>query len=210
MILIGQYDSPFVRRVAVTLQLYKIFYEHRPWSAVGEGDKIAEFNPLMRVPTLVTADGKAVTDSATIIQLLDHMAGFGAFLGRNWPQQGDVLRLTAFAQGVAEKGVALLYERAFHKDAVPAWTARLHAQIENTLAMLDMERAEIKTPWLFGERLSHADVMIGTMFAFLREAHPGQFDLDRFKALKRHSRACDALPEFKNAYQPFRLGGAEE
>jgi glutathione S-transferase len=209
MILIGQYDSPFVRRVAVTLQLYKLNYEHRPWSAIGDADKIAEINPLMRVPTLITSDGEAITDSGTIIQLLDHLAGFGAFLSRNWPQQGEVLRLAAFAAGVADKGVALLYEKAFHKQVLPDWHARLVKQIEATLAMLDRERALRKTPWLFGERLSHADIMIGATYCFLREAHPGQFALDGYKALKKHSKACDALPEFKNAYQPFKLAGAD-
>ena len=32
MKLIGQYDSPFVRRVAVALQIYGIVYDHVPWS----------------------------------------------------------------------------------------------------------------------------------------------------------------------------------
>jgi len=163
MILIGQYDSPFVRRVAVTMQLYKLSYEHRPLSAVGDGDRIAEFNPLMRVPTLISSDGMVITDSGTIIQLLDHLAGFGAFLGRNWPQQCEVLSFTAFAAGVAEKAVALVYEKAFHKEALPSWNERLRKQVSETLAMLDRERASRKTPWLFGERLSHADIMIGTM-----------------------------------------------
>lgn len=206
MILIGQYDSPFVRRVAVTLQLYKLPYAHSPLSAVGDGDKIAEINPLMRVPTLITAEAMVVTDSGVIVQLLDHLAGFGAFLSRTWPQQGDVLRLTAFASGVAEKGVALLYEKAFHSGTLPAWNQRLRRQITDTLALLDRERGQRKTPWLFGERLSHADIMIGTMLCFLREALPGQFELDSYKALKRHSKASESLPEFRSAYQAFELG----
>ena len=206
MILIGQYDSPFVRRVAVTLQLYKLHYEHRPWSAVGDADKIAEINPLIRVPTLVTTDGEAVTDSGTIVQLLDHMAGFGAFLSRNWPQQGEVLRLAAFATGVADKCVALIYEGAFHDGAKPFWRERMEKQVADTLALLDRERAARDTPWLFGERLSHADIIIGTMFCFVREALPGRFELDGFKALRKHGKACEALPEFKKTYQPFVLG----
>ena len=41
MILIGQFDSPLVRRVAVAMRLYGIDFEHRPWSTVGEAAQIA-------------------------------------------------------------------------------------------------------------------------------------------------------------------------
>ncbi|WP_371747445.1 glutathione S-transferase N-terminal domain-containing protein [Caballeronia sp. Sq4a] len=44
MILIGQYDSPYVRRVAIALTLYDMAFEHRPWSVFGDADKIAPFN----------------------------------------------------------------------------------------------------------------------------------------------------------------------
>jgi glutathione S-transferase len=33
MILIGQFDSPFVRRVAIAMELYGLQYEHRPVTA---------------------------------------------------------------------------------------------------------------------------------------------------------------------------------
>jgi glutathione S-transferase len=56
MILIGQYDSPFVRRVGIALTLYGLPFEHRPWSAFGDADKIRAYNPLVRVPTLVLDD----------------------------------------------------------------------------------------------------------------------------------------------------------
>ena len=59
MILLGQYDSPFVRRVAITLRLYGIPYEHRRWSVWGDADKIAQHNPLRRAPTLLLDDGMA-------------------------------------------------------------------------------------------------------------------------------------------------------
>jgi glutathione S-transferase len=50
MILIGQYDSPFVRRVAIALRRCGMAYEHRPWSVFGEAEKLAPYNPLRRVP----------------------------------------------------------------------------------------------------------------------------------------------------------------
>ena len=74
MILVGQYDSPFVRRVAVALQIYGFDYEHRPWSVFGDAEAIAILNPLRRVPTLVTDDGEALVESACILDWLDELA----------------------------------------------------------------------------------------------------------------------------------------
>jgi glutathione S-transferase len=75
MILIGQYDSPFVRRVAIAMRLYGLGFEHRSWSTFGEGDEIAAFNPLRRVPTLVLDDGEALIESTAILDYLDEIAG---------------------------------------------------------------------------------------------------------------------------------------
>jgi glutathione S-transferase len=60
MFLIGQYDSPFVRRVAIAMRLYGIKFEHKPWSTFGDAEKIAPYNPLRRVPTLVLDSGEAL------------------------------------------------------------------------------------------------------------------------------------------------------
>ena len=75
MFLIGQYDSPFTRRVAIAMRLYGLAFEHRPWSTFGEGDKIAPYNPLRRVPTLVLDDGEALIESTAILDYLDELVG---------------------------------------------------------------------------------------------------------------------------------------
>ena len=75
MFLIGQYDSPFTRRVAIAMRLYGLPFEHRPWSTFGEGDKIAPYNPLRRVPTLVLDDGEALIESTAILDYLDELVG---------------------------------------------------------------------------------------------------------------------------------------
>src|SRR6478735_8183187 len=75
MFLIGQYDSPFVRRVAIALRLYGLPFEHRPWSTFGDADKIAPYNPLRRVPTLVLDSGEALIESTAILDYLDELVG---------------------------------------------------------------------------------------------------------------------------------------
>ena len=75
MILIGQYDSPFTRRIAIALRLYGLAYEQRPWSVWADADKLAKFNPLRRVPTLMLDDGEVLIESSAILDALDEMAG---------------------------------------------------------------------------------------------------------------------------------------
>src|SRR5580698_9549001 len=75
MILIGQYDSPFVRRVAIALWLYGFDYDHRPWSVWADAETLAAINPLRRVPTLVLDDGEVLIESGAILDALDQMVG---------------------------------------------------------------------------------------------------------------------------------------
>lgn len=205
MILIGQYDSPFVRRVAVALKTYDVTFEHQAWSGFGDVDKIAEYNPLRRVPTLVLHDGRAVVDSGAILEFIDDVVGHHrATLARHGAERLDSLRLAAFAAGVADKGVSLVYERAF-RDGLPMWVDRCTRQINDTLDLLERERAARTGRWLLGATLSHADVVLATMYKFMAEALAGVFDLRARTALSRHSAACEALPVFATAYQPYAL-----
>jgi glutathione S-transferase len=206
MMLIGQYDSPFVRRVAVTLKTYGLAYEHQPWSTFGDADEIAKYNPLRRVPTLVMDDGAVLTDSLTILTVLDEMVGPArASLARSGQDKVDLLRIGAFAAGAADKAVSLLYERVLREQAFPLWVERCRAQIGGTLDLLEAERAKRTTPWLFDERLSHADVVLATMTRFISEPLAAEFDWNRWPALKAHSAKAEALAAFQEASQPYKL-----
>ena len=100
MILIGQYDSPFVRRVGLALTLYGIAFEHKPWSTFRDGDKIAPFNPLRRVPVLVLDDGEILIDSPTMIDYLDAQAE-APLMAKDGTDRRRSLYLIALATGLA-------------------------------------------------------------------------------------------------------------
>ena len=74
MILVGQMDSPFVRRVAVTLNLYAMPFEREIISVYGDADAVRKINPLGKVPALVLEDGETLFDSQMIIDYLDEQA----------------------------------------------------------------------------------------------------------------------------------------
>src|SRR5262249_52809082 len=142
MILIGQYDSPFVRRVAIAMRLYGIAYEHRPWSTFGDADRIAPFNPLRRVPTLVLDSGEALIESGTILDYLEEIVGPSrAMLAENGEARRKALKVCALATGLADKSVSLVYERVLHEATSEQWIARCRTQIGDVLSALEANRA---------------------------------------------------------------------
>ena len=204
MILIGQYDSPFVRRVAITLRLYGMAYEHRPWSVWRDAEKIAALNPLRRVPTLLLNDGVVLVDTSSIIDALDESAGAArALLPGSGPVRREGLRLAALATGLAEKAVSLLYETLFHPTPSATWSARCAGQISDALRALEGERGERRTRYFLGSELSHADVAFACAFRFVREAHAGRVETKRYQALNALSEDLEALPPFQAVYQPI-------
>jgi glutathione S-transferase len=206
MMLIGQYDSPFVRRVGIALATYGLEFEHAPWSTFGDADRIAKHNPLRRVPTLVMDDRTAYVESAAILAVIDDLVGpERASLARQGEDGLAQLRIAAFAAGAADKGVSLLYERVLREQAFPLWVDRCRLQIAETLDLLEAERQLRPTRFLFDDALSHADVMATTMWGFISEALVGEFEWSRWPALGEHAATCEALPAFREIRQPYKL-----
>ncbi len=203
MILIGQYDSPFVRRVAITLHVYGLPFEHRPWSVWGDADEIARHNPLRRVPTLLLEDGSALLETFAIIDYVDELAGERALLPASGPVRRAGLRVAALASGVADKAVSLLYASLDLMAPSATWTERCRAQILGTLTLLDQERAAISAPYWLGQALSHADIALACAYRFTNDAHPGLIDAARFPALNAQAERCEALPALQQVYLPI-------
>jgi len=204
MILIGQYDSPFVRRVAIALRLYDLSYEHRPWSTFGDADRIAPYNPLRRVPTLVLDDGEILIDSAAILDHLDELAGPAkALIAQSGPARRHALKICALATGLADKAVSLVYERALHQQTSQQWIDRCVSQIAGVLDALQADRAGRPASLWFGEAVGHADIAVACVLRFTGEAHPALFDLTRWPALAAHAARCEALAPFQAIAQRF-------
>ena len=204
MILIGQYDSPFVRRVAIALQLYGFGYEHRPWSTFGDADRIAAFNPLRRVPTLVLDDGESLIESGAILDHLDECVGPSrAMIADRGVARRHALKVCALATGLADKSVSLVYERVLHQATSEQWMDRCRAQISDVLIALEASRAAERSRFWFGDDIGHADIAVACALRFNREAHPGLFDEHRWPSLAAHARTCENLEVFREIAQPF-------
>ena len=146
MILIGQYDSPFVRRVAIALRLYAIPFEHKPWSTFSDADKIRPYNPLTRVPVLVLDNDDALIDSHAILDYLDSLTTSDkALYPQSEPARHQAIKIAALACGLADKAVSLFYEKVLHKELSTLWVDRCTAQIIATLKALEADRRAKKS-----------------------------------------------------------------
>jgi glutathione S-transferase len=207
MILIGQYDSPFVRRVAIAMRFYGMLFEHRPWSVFGDADKIAQYNPLMRVPTLILNTGEALIESHAILDALDQLAPPGiAMMPAGGAERREAMKVCALATGLADKALSLVYESAVHNRATPAWVERCRSQITGCLRELERGRARHDTPWWFGASVGHADIAVACALRFLGDAHTGLFDLaEGWPLLAAHAARCEAMDVFVEIQQPFKV-----
>jgi glutathione S-transferase len=204
MILIGQYDSPFVRRVGIAMTLYGIAFEHRPWSTFGDADKIRTYNPLTGVPTLVLDSGEVLIESHLMLDYLDSLVpAERRMFPTAEPARRRALKVAALATGMADKSVSLFYERRLHREMSDVWVKRCRAQISGVLADLEADRAARPSTYWFGEQIGHADIAVAAALRFLMEAHAGLADMTAYPALAAHSARLEALPVFQTISQPF-------
>jgi len=202
LFLIGQYDSPFVRRVGIALKLYGLPFEQKPWSTFADAEKIVVYNPLRRVPTLVLDSGEVLIESAAILDWLDEQVEEDQrLIADHGPDRRRALKIAALGTGLADKAVILFYEGVLHKEKSDVWVARCRAQIADVLDVLEAERAAVSTSWWFGERIGHADIAVACALRFVRDVHPDLFG--DHPALLAHSERCEALPVFAEISQAF-------
>ena len=204
MILIGQYDSPFVRRIGIALTLYGMTFEHRPWSSFGDAGKLSAYNPLMRVPTLVLDDGDVLVESHAMVDYLDGLVpAEQRLLPIEEPARHRALKVVTLATGLADKAVGLFYEKRLHKQTSDAFVARWRLQILGVVQALEADRAGRTTPFWLGERIGHADIAVTAAMRFLNDAHPGLVAMTEFPALAAHCTRLEAMPVFQSISQPF-------
>ena len=204
MILIGQYNSPFVRRVGIALTLYGLPFEHRPWSSFSDAEKIRAYNPLTRVPTLVLDDGAVLVDSHGMLDYLDsRVPPERALFPAGEPARHRALAVAGLATGLADKAVSLFYEQRLHREVSEAWAGRCRAQIAAALAALEADRAGRGGPCWFGDRIGHADIAVACTLRFIAEAHAGLVVMAAYPALAAHAARLEALPVFQEISQPF-------
>jgi glutathione S-transferase len=199
MILVGQFDSPFVRRVAVTLHHYHMPYTRNPISVFRNVEEMQKINPLIRVPSLILESGETLIDSSAIIDCLDEMAGPArALTPAHGPERRKVLQAIALALGTMDKALVLFYERLFHidKHINRDYEKRLLLQ---TSAGLEKLEHDCGAPWFSDDKFTQADITIGCILGYIRLRLPDVFPAGRFPKLHALALHCETKEDFVKA-----------
>jgi len=204
--LVGMFDSPYVRRVAVSMEQLGVAFDNLPWSVGKDQERLRTLNPLGRVPVLLLPSGEVLIESSIILDYLDEQAGPAR---RLLPAAGAPRRVVqdwlALITGTLDKGIQIAYERIFkpaEKQHEP-WLARCREQTKGGLLELDRRCAErgAAEPWLCGDAISQADVSLACFVTYLRDSV--QVNLDWSPSLRDRVARLESLPVFSKYYLPF-------
>ncbi len=196
MILVGQYDSPYVRRVAIALHHYGIAFTRNPISVFTDAAQMAAINPLVRIPSLILDDGEVLIDSGAILDHLDEVVGPArALTPRSGLERRRVMQLVAVATGAIDKAGAQVYERHFHAAGVvnEEWLARCRDQMRGGLAYLE---GRLAGEWLELGRFTQADLTAAALAGYLK-LRLSEIDMARdYPRLAALAARCEAMPSF--------------
>jgi glutathione S-transferase len=180
-----------VRRVAISLLLLDLPFEHLSLSVFRTFDAFGRINPVVKAPTLVCDDGTVLMDSTLILQYAQALAGRSLLPSEPQPL-AVALRTVGLALAACEKAVQIVYERGLRpadKQHQP-WVARVTGQL---LAACDgLEQA-------LPSDMGQAGVSTAVAWEFIQKMVPDVVPAGHYPRLQAYSQAAEARPEFRAA-----------
>lgn len=201
MRLIGMMDSPYVRRVAVSLKLMGVPFTREAISVFRQYDAFAAVNPVVKAPTLVTDDGVVLMDSTLILAHAERLVSAERRLTpTDLREHARAQRIVGLALAACEKSVQIVYERNLRpseKQHQP-WLDRVQGQLLAAYRLLEAEVGD-GAAWLFGAHPLQADVTTAVAWRFSRSVLPELVDEAGHPGLRAVSARAEALPAFASS-----------
>jgi glutathione S-transferase len=200
MQLIGMLDSPYVRRVAISLQFLGLRFEHRSLSVFRTFAEFRQINPVVKAPTLVCDDGAVLMDSTLILDYAEALAAPRSLMPAEISARRHALRLIGLALAACEKSVQLIYERTLRpaERIHEPWVARVTGQLLAAYAELESElqRSPLAAS---AAAIDQAAISTAVAWNFTQATLPGTVDPAAHPRLQEHSWRAERLPQFSAA-----------
>ena len=196
MKLIGMLDSPFVRRVAISMRLLGLPFEHAAISVFRGFDAFEKINPVVKAPTLICDDGSVLMDSTLLLTYAEALAG-RSLMPTAPAELVRELRLIGLALAACEKTAQIVYERGLRpaEKRHEPWIARVTGQLNAAYRELETELAA--QPLDAGPGLRQSGITVGVAWTFTQSLLPEVVPAAGFPQLVAHAAATEALPVFQ-------------
>jgi len=197
MKLIGMLDSPYVRRVAITMRLVGLPFEHAAISVFRGFDAFRQINPVVKAPTLVCDDGTLLMDSQLMLEYIEVLSG-RRLMASDPAALAHELRVMGLALAACEKTAQIVYERGLRpaEKRHEPWIERVSGQLDAAYRALDAELA--RQPLDTSEAgIRQAGITVGTAWTFTQFLLPEVVPAAGFPHLVAHAAATEALPVFQ-------------
>jgi glutathione S-transferase len=169
MKLIGSLSSPYVRKVRIVMAEKKLDYKFEDENVWSADTRIAEANPLGKVPCLIMEGGEALFDSRVIVEYLDTLSPVGKLIPASGRERAEVKTWEALADGLLDASILARLEQTWpgRKDSerCQAWIDRQLKKVSDSLAA--MERALADRSHCVGIYMSLADIAAGCALDYL-------------------------------------------
>lgn len=203
MQLIGMLDSPYVRRVAVSLQLLGLPFTHRSISVFRGFETFRALSPVVKAPSLVCDDGTVLLDSTLILEHAESLAAAAG--GRSLMPAAPAARLRTLhllglALAACEKSVQVVYEqqlRPADKQHAP-WLDRVVDQLRVAYATLEAALGDAPLA-VETDTLDQAGLTLAVAWQFTQALLPGRVDPAAHPRLAAHAAQAERLPAFRAA-----------
>lgn len=189
-------DSPYVRRVAISLQRLGLRFEHRSISVFRGVAQFQQINPVVKAPTLVCDDGTVLMDSTLILQYAEALVDPARRLTPSEPAAlARSLHILGLALAACEKSVQIVYERNLRPAAKQhePWVERVGGQMRTAFGLLEAALGA-RPPVL--EPIDQAGITTAVTWHFARQMQPELLDAAAHPRLQAFSLQAEALPEF--------------
>lgn len=200
MKLIGMLDSPYVRRVAVSLQILGLRFEHQSLSVFRTFTQFQQINPVVKAPTFICDDGTVLMDSTLILQYAEALASPRSLMPAGRGELAQALRVIGLALAACEKSVQIVYERQLRppEKLHEPWVARVTGQLLAAYAALEEEIVRLPRAVTRADG-TQAGISTAVTWQFTQQTIPDIVPADRYPALAAFSAEAEALPEFRAA-----------
>lgn len=170
MKLIGSRTSPFVRKIRILVAEKGLACEFVEDSPSSPNSTVPDFNPLGKVPVLVTDEGENLYDSAVIAEYVDAL-GAPRFLPGEPLARAKAHRDEALGDGIAEAGVLIFYERKRDPSRQDeAAIAHQRNKVQSGIGELGWRLAS--SPYVGGESFAMGDVACACALLWLERRLP--------------------------------------